>query len=205
MDRNAISNLRLSNQQIINSKFDNPIELLEWMGAVQAQDLPMAMLAIAMRVRNATVKNIEQAFNDGQLIRTHLMRPNWHIVSKNDIYWMLDLTTAQIKRTIGRRHQELELSREILRKANRLLEKHLSNKELSKEELKSIFHSNNIPTNENRLSHLLVNAEMEQLICNGRMDGRIQSYALLAEKVPEKRLLSREESIYTKTDRTFLS
>lgn len=62
MDRNAISNLRLSNQQIINSKFDNPIELLEWMGAVQAQDLPMAMLAIAMRVRNATVKNIEQAF-----------------------------------------------------------------------------------------------------------------------------------------------
>ncbi len=195
MNRTEISNLRLQNQQLFHSNFDKPDELVEWMGAIQAQDLPMSLLAIAVRTKNATVKSIENAFNEGKLIRTHLMRPTWHIVSHRDIYWMLDLTTAQIKRTIGGRHNELELSKEILSKANRLLEKNLENQELSRDEIKAIFHENKLRTNENRLSHLLVNAEMEQLICNGKIKGRLQTYALLSEKVPTKITLPREEAV----------
>lgn len=202
MNREQISNIRLLNQQLFRSSFEKPDELVEWMGALQAQDLPMSLLAIALRTKNATVKSIEHAFNEGKLIRTHLMRPTWHIVSHRDIYWMLDLTTVQIKRTVGGRHNELELSREILSKANRLLENHLENTTLSRDEIKAIFHENMLRTDENRLSHLLFNAEMEQIICNGKVKGRLQTYALLAEKVPVKVTLPREEALI-KLGRTF--
>lgn len=202
MTRTEISNLRLHNQQILQSCFNQPDELVEWMGAIQAQDLPMSLLAVALRTKNATVKNIEKAFNEGKLIRTHLMRPTWHIVSHRDIYWMLDLTAPQIKRNIGGRHNELELNAATLSKANRLLEKHLTGNELSREEIKIIFTENNIRTDENRLSHLLFNAEMEQLICNGKTDGRLQTYALLAEKVPVRISLTRDEAMM-KLGRTF--
>ena len=195
MNREQISNIRLQNQQLVKSNFEKPDELVEWMGAVQAQDLPMSLLAIAVRTKNETVKSVENAFNEGKLIRTHLMRPTWHIVSHRDIYWMLDLTTVQIKRTIGGRHNELELSKEILSKANRLLEKHLESTTLSRDEIKAIFHENKLRTDENRLSHLLFNAEMEQIICNGEVKGHLQTYSLLEEKVPNKIKLPREEAL----------
>lgn len=204
MNRTEISNLRLQNQQVILPTIENPDELVEWMGAIQAQDLPMSLLAVAVRTKNATAKSIEEAFNDGKLIRTHLMRPTWHMVSHRDIYWMLDLTTSQIKRTVGGRHHELELSKEILHKANRLLEKYLPETELSREEIKAVFLENNIRTDENRLSHLLFNAEMEQLICNGSLKNRLQTYSLLAEKVPVKITLPREEALI-KLGKTFFS
>lgn len=202
MNREQISNTRLQNQQVVKSNFDKSEEIVEWMGAIQAQDLPMSLLAITVRTKNATVKNVENALNEGKLIRTHLMRPTWHIVSHRDIYWMLDLTTVQIKRTVGGRHNELELSTEILNKANRLLEKYLTETELSRDAIKAIFLENNIRTDENRLLHLLFNAEMEQIICSGKVAGRLQTYALLAEKVPVKITLLRDEALL-KLGRTF--
>ncbi|VBB45882.1 conserved hypothetical protein [uncultured Paludibacter sp.] len=205
MNYSDISIQRLKNQQIVQSCFSSSKQLVEWMGAIQAQDLPMALLAIALRTKNSSVKSIEKTFNDGEIIRTHLMRPTWHIVSKDDIYWMLDLTAHSIKRMIGGRHNQLELSKEILSKANRLLEKNLQGSELTREKIAKIFSENNIRTDENRLSHFLMNAELEQLICSNSLKGRWQTYALLEEKVPDKKRLSREESILKLTERFFFS
>ena len=53
------------------------------MGAMQAQDFNAAKLAIGIRLPGSTEKSIEAAFNSGKIIRTHLLRPTWHVVSKN--------------------------------------------------------------------------------------------------------------------------
>ncbi|MFV0470782.1 MAG: winged helix DNA-binding domain-containing protein [Paludibacteraceae bacterium] len=196
---------RLHAQQLTKPHCSSPLQVVEWMGAVQAQDLPMALLAIVLRSEGGSVKSTEKAFDSNDIVRTHLMRPTWHIVSREDIYWMLDLTSSPIRRIIKRRHSELEMDSKLLYKANILLEKELQGKEFSRKEIVEVFKENNIKTDENRLSHFLMYAEMEQLICSGSLAGRLQTYALLEEKVPEKKRLSREDSILKLTQRYFNS
>jgi hypothetical protein len=45
------------------------------LGAVQAQDFAAARWALGLRMHKATATDIERAFNDGTILRTHVMRP----------------------------------------------------------------------------------------------------------------------------------
>lgn len=92
-----ISQRRLINQQLKGTKFKTPKDIVSWMGAMQAQDYNMAKLAIGVRLPESTDKMIEEAFNKGEILRTHLLRPTWHFVSADDIYWLLELTGPRLK------------------------------------------------------------------------------------------------------------
>jgi len=52
-------------------------------------------------------KMVEEAINKGEIIRTHLLRPTWHFVSADDIYWILELTVPHIKSGMKSRHKQL--------------------------------------------------------------------------------------------------
>ena len=96
MELRDITNLRLINQQLASGKLNSAKELVGWMGAMQAQDYNQAKWAIGVRLPHLTEEHIESAFNKGEIFRTHLMRPTWHFVSADNIYWMLELTAPQI-------------------------------------------------------------------------------------------------------------
>ena len=66
------------------------------MGAVQAQEYHAAKWALALRMRSATDQTIEEAFNNGEILRTHLLRPTWHFVAPEDIRWLLKLTGPRV-------------------------------------------------------------------------------------------------------------
>ena len=80
-----IPKLRLLNQQLANPLFHSPKELVSWMGAVQAQDYAMVKWAVGMRLASATVRTVEEALQKGEILRTHVMRPTWHLVAAEDI------------------------------------------------------------------------------------------------------------------------
>ena len=69
---------RLLNQQIAGTKFKTPQQIVEWMVAMQAQEYAMAKWAIGLRLPGSIDDNIEKAFENGDILRTHLMRPTWH-------------------------------------------------------------------------------------------------------------------------------
>ncbi len=110
--------------QIAGTGFGTVKEIVTWMGAMQAQDYAMVKWAIGVRLPDSTEKVIETAIDNGEIIRTHLLRPTWHFVSADDIYWMLALTAPQIKASMKSRHQELGFLKLLLRK-QRLIEKAL--------------------------------------------------------------------------------
>ena len=91
MNLKDIANLRLANQQITRTKFTSAKEIVAWMGAMQAQDYAMVKWAVGVRLPNSTEKSIEAAMDKGEIIRTHVLRPTWHLVSADDLRWMLDL------------------------------------------------------------------------------------------------------------------
>lgn len=188
-----ISNCRLINQQIVGSKCKTAKELVGWMGAMQAQDYAMAKWAIGIRLPDSTQKEIETAMDDGQIIRTHLLRPTWHFVSAEDIWWMLELTSPQIKAAMKSSDRNLELTDDIFKKSNALLERSLrDNNHLSREDITSKLKEASIDIGKNRVSHLLLRAEIEGVICSGKAKADKQTYALLAERVPKPKTLSRD-------------
>jgi len=166
------------------------------MGALQAQDYNQAKWAIGVRLPHLTEEQIESAFNQGEIIRTHLMRPTWHFVSSEDIYWMLELTAKQIKSSMKSRNRDLELTESGLKKSQEILVKALEgSRSLTREELSITLNSAEIKTDEQRLSHILMEAEIDGIICSGGMKGKKQTYALLSERVPVKRTLTKDEAL----------
>lgn len=76
--------LRLLNQQLIVPQFNTPEEVVSYMGAMQAQEYRMIRWAVAMRTRKPSLKAFKDAYDNGRIIRMHLMRGTWQLVSAED-------------------------------------------------------------------------------------------------------------------------
>jgi hypothetical protein len=206
MTFHEISKYRQVNQKIINTQFIKANEVVSWMGAMQAQDYAMAKWAIGIRLLNPTNEDVERSIDKGEIIRTHLMRPTWHFVSADDIYWILELSAPGILSSMKSRNKTLELTDAIFAKTNRIIEKVLSTEmNLTREELAREIHKAKIPTDNNRLSHILFTAELNGIICSGRKKNGKLTYALLRERVPDKKVQTRDESLAELAKRYFAS
>ena len=206
MNLTDIANIRLVSQQIAATKLKTAKDMVGWMGAIQAQDYAMAKWAIGVRLPNSIDRDIETAITNGEIIRTHLLRPTWHFVSADDIYWLLELTAPQIKASLKSRHKELGLSETIFAKSHTIIKTTLSGgKHATREELVAELEKAEIATNGNRASHLLVQAELDGLVCSGATKGGKQTYALLEERVPKTKSLAREEALATLAQKYFTS
>ncbi len=191
-----ISDNRLIAQQVTATKFRTVKDIVGWMGAMQAQDYAMAKWAIGVRLPNSTDKAIETAIDKSEIIRTHLLRPTWHLVAAEDIYWLLELTAPRIKTLIKSRHKDLELSESLLNKSNTLIrEALLGGNHLTRQEIAFKFQKANIATGNNRLYHIMLCAELEGIVCSGATKGKKQTYALLNERVSKPKSLSREDAL----------
>ena len=87
---------RMHNQHITQHPLATPAEVVAWLGAVQAQDYGGAAWAVGQRAQAATAATVEQAFGEGAILRTHVMRPTWHFVAPADIRWLLMLTGPRV-------------------------------------------------------------------------------------------------------------
>ena len=68
---------RLHNQHLLGAPFTRPEEVVQWFGAVQAQEYPGATWGIAQRMDGLTQAAIDQACAKGAIRRTHAMRLTW--------------------------------------------------------------------------------------------------------------------------------
>lgn len=87
---NPIS-IRLLNQQLVAPQFGDPAEVVGYMGAMQAQEYRMMRWAVEMRTRRPSASAFKQAFDSGRIIRLHLMRGTWQLVSADNYWPMIDL------------------------------------------------------------------------------------------------------------------
>jgi hypothetical protein len=197
---------RLISQQLEHNNLVTPKEVIAWMGAMQAQDFPMAKWAVGVRLPGSTEAIIETAINQGEILRTHLLRPTWHFVSAEDIRWMLDLTATHIKKAQSSRDRVLELSEEVYSHSNRVIGEALRDgSHLTRDALVTELNKAGIATDQNRAAHLLARAEIEKIICSGAIFHGKPTYASLDKRVPQTKGMLREEALAELARRYFTS
>jgi hypothetical protein len=197
MKSSDILKLRLWNSGLSNSRFKNAAQLVSHLGAVQAQDFSAAKWGLGLRVKNSTDQMIETAFNDGAILRTHVMRPTWHFVVPENIRWMLDLTAPRVKALLTHYNRKLHLDDSLLAKSNTAIVKALQNHTyLTRQELKKVLQGIGIQTDVQRLAHIVVWAELDGLICSGPRRGKQFTYAVLEERVPKSKKVDREQALF---------
>jgi hypothetical protein len=204
--KNEISSIRLLNQQIVDPQFERIQDLIEWMGAMQAQVFNMMRWAVGIRMSEATDQSIKESFNKGEIIRTHLLRPTWHLVSSNDFFWILELTRAHLKPRMRSRQNQLELTAPLLNQCKTIVEKRLENGDhLTREEIMILLENSGISTSGQRAAHIMMDCELDGIVCSGALKDKKQTYALAAERVQVKNSFTREESLYKLAQKYFTS
>ncbi len=206
MTRLNLAHHRLQSQRISAAPLKKPSEVVGWLGAVQSQDYAGAKWALGLRMQSATDDEIEQAFADGSILRTHLMRPTWHFVAPEDVRWLLALTAPRVHAANAYQYRRLELDKAIFKRTNAALTKALRDgQQLTRAELASVLRLAGIAASNLRLVYLIGGAELDGLICSGARRGKQFTYALLDERVPAAKTIERDEALAELTRRYFTS
>jgi hypothetical protein len=188
MTTTELLRLRVAHQQLASSRCREPAEVVAWLGAMQAQEFAMVKWAVALRAPGTTEAAIDAALNDGSILRTHVLRPTWHLVVAADIRWMLALTAPRVHAACAFGRKQFGLDAALLKKGDRTITRVLETEGregvLARDELVAALRRAKLPVEGIPLSHLLIHAELGGLICSGPRQGKQATYALLETRVP---------------------
>ena len=195
---------RLHNQFLSHTPCTDPTQVVGRLGAVQSQDYAGAKWALGLRLNQASDTALDQAFNEGKFLRTHILRPTWHFVAPEDIHWMLQLSAPRVHVANAFMYRQLDLDQIILRKSYKVLEKALrGGNHLTRTELGSAFERAGISATGQRLAYIVMSAELDGILCSGPRRGKQFTYALLEERVPKVKMWDRDEALAELTRRYF--
>jgi hypothetical protein len=209
-----IAQRRLLNQRLAQPDLATPAEVVRWFGAMQAQELPGANYAIALRMFDraptVTEQTIEQAVADRSVVRTWPMRGTIHFVPAADASWMLRLLARRTNQKAASIYRRVGLSGDDFARAGDILASALrGGKVMARRELYAALEAAGLATaataGEQRGLHLLGYWTREGLICLGPRQGKQPTFTLLDEWVPDARQLDDDEALATLARRYFRS
>jgi hypothetical protein len=191
-----VRKMRLYNQQIVRTQCKSVSDVVNWLIAMQAQEFRHAKWAIGLRLNGTTEQDVEKAFNEGAILRTHLMRPTWHFVSREDIRWLLAITSPRVHQGNTPYYKKTGLSKKLFTRSHDVIASSLEGGNfLKRSELQEILKQNKIKAEGMRLAYIMMHAELEGLICSGPRIGSQFTYALLDERAPNKKSYQRDEAL----------
>lgn len=191
-----LGQMRAVNSGLLGSGFASPVEAVRVHGAMQSQEFALAKWSIGQRVKGTDQAEIDRLFAVGDILRTHVLRPTWHFIVREDLRWLLALTARRLQQRNQGRYRELGLDPSTRSKAQRVVAKELSgDTHRSRKELATILEKSRIATDGQRLPHILFHCELESVICSGIPDGRKQTYALVDDRAPGGNEFTRDQAL----------
>ena len=185
MDSRDILRIRLRSQLIKGSAESTPRDVVSHLLAMQAQDYAGAMWAVGLRLPGSTLADVERAIAEGAIVRTWPMRGTLHFVAAEDVHWLLPLLAPRVIARAATRERGLELGDATFGKARELFEGALSGgRQLARPDAMALLDADGIATTGQRGYHILWRLAQEGLLVVGPMEGRQQTFRLLAEWVP---------------------
>jgi hypothetical protein len=206
MNRIDIATERLVNQQIECPRLSSVLDLVRWMGAVQAQDYRGGLWAVGLRLASADVAAVEQAIDARRVVRTWPMRGTLHFVPAEDARWMLQLLAPRVVARTAGRYRALELDDAAFARSARVLVRALEGgRSLPRPEVYATLERGGVSPAGQRGIQIIGHLSQQGLICHGPRSERQPTFVLLEEWVRASASLSREEALATLATRYFSS
>lgn len=189
MRRADVLELRLRAQRLSGPAALDPVAAVKGLLCVQAQDMVAAAAMVARRA-GTTAGSVWGAVESGELIRTHVLRPTWHLVAASDLRWLLELTSRRVESSLGSRHRQLGLGPQVIETGLLVLSERLRDRQFAgRTELAAALESTSALDSGDSLfsqqvGHLLLIAELRGLVCSAPTSGPEHLYALVDEVVP---------------------
>lgn len=190
--------IRLLAQQLASPQFASPHDIVSHFGAMQAQDYRMMRWAVVMRMRRPSAEAFCKAFYDGEIIRLHLLRGTWQLVSCDDYPWMLRLFAGKAERTIRgwMKANRVTIDDEELHSIRHILaEECMAKGNATKEDFAAALMRHGINMDAHRLSYHIRLAEISGALCSGCLTPMRATYALAENKVKTTTQMEKDEML----------
>jgi Winged helix DNA-binding domain len=197
-----IARRRLVASRLIGSAAAFPDEVVWHHLAMQAQDYGPAKWSIGQRARGLVDGDVDDAVASGAIVRTHVLRPTWHFVARDDLRWLLALSGPRVQQGNAGRYRQLGLDEMTLAAAADAIATALKgDRHLTRGELAEVLDDAGIDHHGQRMPHILMHCELEAVICSGARSGKQHAYALVDERVPAGGRFDRREAVVELTRR----
>ncbi|MDI6105510.1 winged helix DNA-binding domain-containing protein [Actinoplanes sp. NEAU-A12] len=117
MDANTALSLRMTSLLLGSRSRPGVPEIVEWFGAMQAQDLNSVLWSLGARLPGVTLPEVVAATEERTVVRTWPMRGTVHLVPSADAHWMLDLTGVRALTGVAKRWEYLGLDEKTAHQA----------------------------------------------------------------------------------------
>lgn len=155
------------------------------LGAVQSQLHDMALWALARRLHEATLVDLQSSFDTGDFVRTHVLRPTWHLVAPDDVHWLLALTGPRVRRLIETSNRSIGLTTAIVDRGVEVVVEALADGvPRTRTDLAAVMAEAGLTLTGRAMAHVVMTAETEALIVSGPMAGKQHTYRLLTTGPP---------------------
>lgn len=196
IDNRTIARWRLANQRLTSDDPASIFDTVAHLVCVQAENHQQASWAVAARSADATQDAFAEAFDRGDILRTHVLRPTWHFVTPADIGWLLDLTSPRLRTSRRRRAAQCGLDeRQLVEAANLITAAIDMHGPLRRADLAHRLRVASLPSKGQPLALALEFAEVEGLICSGPILEGEHTHALLEQRAPHTRRLDRDTAL----------
>jgi hypothetical protein len=192
----------------------SPADVVDHLVAVQSQEFGLARWSVGQR-SGADDAMVISLLDAGELLRTHVLRPTWHYVRPADLRWLQQLTGPRVQVLLRSWMGRLGLDEPTRARFCELMSEALAGgRSLTRDQIAAIVAEAGIEVDRMGLTHLLIHAELESVICSGPVAvpagagsqavGRHHTYALVDARVPAARPRSRQEALADLTVRYFV-
>ena len=153
--------------------------------AVQGQEFHPSLWGLTRRLRPAVRPNAAGAVaacDRGEVLRTHVLRPTWHLVQPDDSRWLLELSAPRVHRTNGTMYRQVGTADHTAE--TDLVHAALAEGPRTRRELADVLAAHGRPLEGIALGYVLMRAELDRLVISGPLAGKQQTYAAFDDRVP---------------------
>jgi hypothetical protein len=186
---------RLAAQRLRGARAAGPVQVVQDLLAVQAQELPVARWSLGQR-STGDDEHVRRLLDDGAILRTHALRPTWHLLAPEDLRWVLRATSPRVHQgSAGARRRE-GLDEAALHRTDVLLADAIAQHgHLTRDALRDALGTVAATASAMWWTLVVMHAELEGVIVSGRAQGAHQTYALVDERAPVGRDLTGDEAL----------
>jgi hypothetical protein len=175
---------------------DDVAGVVEWFGAMQAQDVASGLWSLGVRLPGWTLADVNAALERREAIRTWPMRGTVHLVPPADAHWMLELMGVRALAGVAARRATIGLDEATADRGVEILAEALAGgKRLTRAECLAALADGGVAGAGQFGYHLLWYASQRGVTCIAPHVGNEQTFVLLDEWVPKPQRPDRDEAL----------